>query len=53
MKIEIVEQECKVREEQAAQLNFDPKVILADPRKWQKDSGPRLVSFASKPKNPR
>jgi len=45
-----VEQVRKGREEQAAQLNFDPKTILAGTRKRQKDSSHRLVSFASKPK---
>ncbi len=51
MKDEIVEQVRKAREEQAAKLNFDLKAILADARKRQKDSGHRLMSFASKPKN--
>ena len=41
----------KAREDQAAQLNFDLKAILADARMRQKDSGRQLVSYASKPKN--
>ncbi len=53
MKDEIVEQVRKAREEQAAELNSDLKAILADARKRQKDSGHRLVSFTSKPKNAR
>jgi hypothetical protein len=51
MKDEIVEQVRAVREQQAAKLNFDLKAILADARRRQKDSGHRIVSFASKPKN--
>ena len=50
MKDEIVEQVRRVREQQAAKLNFDLKAILADARKRQKDSGHRVVSFATKPK---
>ncbi len=42
----------KAREEQAAQLNLDLKAILAEARHRQKDSGHRLMSFASKPKDP-
>ena len=49
----LVRQVRKALEEQADQLNLDLKVILADARKRQKDSGHPLVSFASKPKNPR
>ena len=50
MKDEIVEQVRQVREQQAAKLNHDLKAILADARKRQKDSGHRVVSFATKPK---
>ena len=53
MKDKIVEQVRQVREQQAAKLNFDLKAILADARRRQKDSGHRIVSFASKPKGPR
>ena len=52
MKDEIVEQARKAREERAAKLNFDIWAILADARRRQKDSGHRLMSFASKPKDP-
>ena len=51
MKDEIVEEVRKVREELAAKLTFDLKAFLAHARKRQKDSGHRVVSFASKPKN--
>ena len=51
MKDEIVEEVRRAREEQAAKLNFDLKAILADARKRQKDSGHRVVSFASKRKS--
>ena len=51
MKDENVEQVRKAREQQAAKLNFDLKAIFADARKRQKDSGHRIVSFATKPKN--
>ena len=52
MKDEIVEQVRRVREQQAAKLNFDLKAILADARRRQKDSGHRVVSFAPKSKDP-
>ena len=51
-KDDIVEQVRQVREQQAARLNFDLKAILADARKRQKDSGHRIISFATKPKGP-
>lgn len=50
MKDEIVEQVRRVREQNAAKFNYDLKAIVADARKRQKDSGHRVVSFASKPK---
>lgn len=48
---EIVEQVRRVREAQAAKQNFDLKAILADARKRQKESGRRVVSFVTKPRN--
>ena len=53
MKDEIVEEVRRVREQQAAKLNFDLKAILADARRRQKDSGHRVLSFAPKPQDPR
>ena len=50
-KDEVVEQVRQVREQQAAKLNFDLKAILADARKRQKDSGHRVVSLVTTPKN--
>jgi len=50
-KDEVVEQVRQVREQQAAKLDFNLKAILADARQRQKDSGHRVVSFVSTPKN--
>ena len=50
-KDEVVEQVRQVREQQAAKLNFNLKAILADARQRQKDSGHRVVSFVTTPKN--
>ncbi len=48
LKDEIVEEVRRIREQQAAKLNFDLKAILADARDRQKHSGHRVVSFAKK-----
>ena len=50
-KDEIVEQVRQVREQQAAKLNFDLKAILADARERQKESGHRVVSLVTTPKD--
>ena len=50
-KDEVVEQVRQVREQQAAKLNFDLKAILADARERQKDSGHRVVSLVTTPKD--
>ena len=46
----IVKQVRKVREEHAAEFNFDIKVILEDARKRQVASKHRVVSFVVTPK---
>jgi hypothetical protein len=50
MKDEIVNQVPQARERQAAKFGYDLKAIIADARKRQRDSGRRVVSFVSKPK---
>ena len=50
MKDHIVEEVRRVREEQAAKFNFDPKAIMADARRRQHESGRRVVSFVTKRK---
>lgn len=44
----IVEEIRKIREQNAAQFNFDIKAIIADARKRQKFSKHRVVSFEKK-----
>jgi hypothetical protein len=46
----IVEEVRKVREAQAAKMNFDIKKIIAEAQKKQKQSIHRIVSFAKKEK---
>lgn len=48
MKDHIVEEVRRIREQQAARFNFDPKAIMADARQRQDKSGHRVVSL-SKP----
>ena len=47
---DIVEEVRKVREAQAAQMNFDIKKIIAEAQKKQKQSIHRIVSFAKREK---
>ena len=44
----IVDEVRKIRETQAAKLNFDIKAIIAEAKKKQKSSKHRLVSFQSR-----
>lgn len=46
----IVEEVRKVREAQAAQMNFDIKRIIAEAQKKQKQSIHQIVSFAKREK---
>ena len=46
----IIEEVRKVREAQAALLNFDIKKIIAEAQKKQKNSIHKIVSFAKKGK---
>ena len=46
-----MEQVRQVREQQVAKLNFDLRTILADARERQKDSGHRVVSLVTTPKD--
>jgi hypothetical protein len=46
----IVEEVRKVRETQAALMNFDIKKIIAEAQKKQKHSNHKIISFAIKEK---
>jgi hypothetical protein len=49
-KDEVIEEVRKVREHNAAKINFDLKAMFADACKRQKDSGHPVVSFATSKK---